>query len=134
MAAIDTHPLISIKRTSTVQDAARRMADCSLGALGVVDDDHAFIGIVTERDLVWFLAQARDPVLTTVGEITNDFPVVVDGPLDATAAVERMQGAHVRHLIVREEGDLRIVSLRDCIAGPSPERPTVGAAGPETAA
>jgi CBS domain-containing protein len=89
------------------------MADCSIGALGVLDGDKRFAGIVTERDLSWFVAQAKDACSTSVAAIANDFPVVVDGPLDDATAIERMLKARVRHLIVREAGDFRIVSMRD---------------------
>jgi CBS domain-containing protein len=116
---VQTHPLISIRSSATVQEAARLMADCSIAALGVLDKGHRFFGIVTERDLSWFVAQAKDAAETAVGEIANDFPVIVDGPIDDAAAIERMRQARVRHLIVREGDDFRIVSMRDYILGPS---------------
>lgn len=115
-ARVQTHPLISIRSEATVQDAARLMADCSIGALGVLDPDKRFIGIVTERDLSWFVAQAKDSQETTVGEIANDFPVVVEGPIDDAKAIERMRSARVRHLIVRGGDDYRIVSMRDYLS------------------
>jgi CBS-domain-containing membrane protein len=58
-STVQTHPLISIRSSATVQDAARLMADCSIAALGVLDKDRRFTGIVTERDLSWFVAQAK---------------------------------------------------------------------------
>ena len=116
MSKVDTHPLISIRSSATVQDAARLMADCSIGAVGVTGPDGTFAGIVTERDLGWFVAQAKDPADTSVGAITNDFPIVVEGPVEDDVAVERMRRAHVRHLIVKQGTDLRIVSMRDLLA------------------
>lgn len=112
---VQTHPLISIRSSATVQEAARLMADCSIAAVGVLDKDRKFAGIVTERDLSWFVAQGKDALETTVGEITNDFPVVVEGPIDDSAALERMRKARVRHLIVHEANDFRIVSMRDYV-------------------
>lgn len=114
-ARVQTHPLISIRASATVQEAARLMADCSIGAVGVLDDSRRFLGILTERDLAWFVAQAGDPQEVAVREIANDFPVVVDGPIDDADALERMSRARVRHLIVRVDEDYRIVSLRDYI-------------------
>lgn len=114
--AVQTHPLISIRADATVQEAARLMADCSIGALGVLDEDKRFEGIITDRDLTWFVAQAKDPEETSVHDIVNDFPVVVDGPISDAAAVERMRTARVRHLIVREGDDFRILSIRDFLA------------------
>jgi len=112
---VQSHPLISIRSEATVQDAARLMADCSIGALGVLDSDKRFAGIITERDLSWFVAQAKDATATRVGEIVNDFPVVVDGPIEDRDALERMRTARIRHLIVREGDDFRIVSMRDYV-------------------
>lgn len=51
---VQTHPLISIRSSAKVQEAARLMADCSIAALGVLDSDRRFMGIITERDLSWF--------------------------------------------------------------------------------
>jgi CBS domain-containing protein len=101
------------------------MADCSIGALGVLGPDHWFAGIVTERDLSWFVAQGRDARETKVEVITNDFPVVVEGPLNDDEALDRMRRARVRHLIVHEGRDFRIVSMRDFVMrGPgNPKRP-----------
>jgi len=113
---VQTHPLISIRAGAAVQEAARLMVDCSIGAIGILDAQHRFAGIVTERDLAWFVAQGRDAQATTAGEIVNDFPVVVDGPIDDASALERMRSARIRHLIVREEGNFRIVSIRDFIS------------------
>lgn len=113
---VQTHPLISVRSSATVQEAARLMADCSIAALGVLDGHKSFIGILTERDLAWFVAQGRDAVATPVKDIVNDFPVVVGGPLDEAAALERMKRARIRHLIVRENEEFRIVSLRDFLS------------------
>ena len=65
-ATVQTHPLISIRSEATVQEAARLMADCSIGALGVFGDTKQFRGIITERDLSWFVAQACATLLTAM--------------------------------------------------------------------
>lgn len=110
-----THPLVRIRSTATIREAARLMCDMSMGALGVDTDDHRFVGIYTERDLMWNIAEGRDPETVPLSEVVNDFPVIVDGPLSSLEAATRMLHAHVRHLIVRENGELRIVSSRDLV-------------------
>lgn len=117
-----SHPLISIRDSADVAEAARLMSDCSMGAIGVLGPDKRFIGIFTERDLMWVVAERKDPASVPLTEVMNDFPVVVDGPLTREQAVERMQEAHVRHLIVRESEDLRIISMRDVLSGATDER------------
>lgn len=110
---VKTHPLISIRANATVQEAASLMADCSIGALGILDSNKECEGIITERDLLSFIAGGKDPTDNRVGDIVNDFPVVVEGPIDDDDALERMKMARIRHLIVREGDEFRIVSLRD---------------------
>lgn len=120
-AKVNSHPLISIRSDATVQEAARLMADCSIGAVGVLGTSKQFAGIVTERDLSWFVAQAKDAAATTIVEIVNDFPVVVEGPIEDAEALERMRTARIRHLIVHESDEYRIVSMRDYVLKP-PDR------------
>jgi CBS domain-containing protein len=42
-------------------------------------------------------------------------PVIVEGPITVKAALDQMEGSRIRHLIVREGRDHRIVSIRDLI-------------------
>jgi CBS domain-containing protein len=112
---VHTHPLISISSAATVQDAARLMAECRIGALGVLGPTKKFEGIVTERDLTRFLALARDAADTKIAAVANGVPVVVNGPIENADAVEYMRRAGIRHLIVRLGDDFEIVSMRDLV-------------------
>ncbi len=117
METAPTRLLHSVPATASVQEAAVVMADRGFGALGVRGDDDSFLGLITDRDLTWFVARGMDPRRSTVGEIVNDFPVVVDGPIDVATARARMEAARVRHLLVRQAGEMRILSIRD-LQGP----------------
>lgn len=88
----------------------------------MLNADKKFEGIVTERDLSWFVAQAKDPLATRVAEIVSDFQIVVDGPIDDARVLERMRTARIRQIIVREGNDFRITSMRDFF--------TMGSRGP----
>jgi signal-transduction protein with cAMP-binding, CBS, and nucleotidyltransferase domain len=112
---VPTQPFIRIDRSASIQDAAHLMCDMSMGAIGVDDPDGVFLGLVTERDMLWAVARGKDPSTTRLSDIVNDFPIVLEGPLTADAAARKMRQGHVRHLIVRQEGDLRIVSMRDLL-------------------
>jgi signal-transduction protein with cAMP-binding, CBS, and nucleotidyltransferase domain len=109
-----THPLVRIRSSATIREAAQLMCDMSMGALGVDDANHQFLGIYTERDVMWNVAQGRDHS-TPLSEVLNDLPVIVEGPLTSLEAAIHMLDAHVRHLIVREGDQLRIVSTRDLV-------------------
>jgi len=117
---VQTRPLISIRASATAQEAARLMADCRISAVGVLDEDDRFYGIVTERDLAWFVAQGKESA-TPVEKIAADFPALVEGPIDDDVALERMRSARVRHLIVRAGMDYHIASMHDYF--PSTEGP-----------
>ena len=119
--AMNTRSLIRIRASATLEDAARLMCDMSMGAVGVEDEDEHFVGLVTERDLLWAMAQGKDPGGTIVSDVVNDFPIVVDGPITSEEAADRMRSAHVRHLLVKENDRLGIVSLRDVVNGSLPD-------------
>lgn len=100
MNHVETHPLVSVHDSATVAEAAQLMSDCSMGAVGVLGPDRKVAGIFTERDLTGFIARHGDPNETLLGEVMNDFPVVVEGPISDGGAIDRMTKAHIRHLLV----------------------------------
>jgi CBS domain-containing protein len=112
---VQTHPLIAISCEAPVQDAARLMVDCRIGALGVLDATKQFAGIVTERDLTRFLALNRDAAETPVSTIVKGLPVVVNGPIEEADALEQMHRARIRHLIVHVGDEFHVVSMRDLV-------------------
>lgn len=122
---LETHPLISMRASETVSEAARLMSDYGIGAIGVLGDNKRFMGIFTERDLMWLVAQGKVASEILLEEVVNDFPVVVDAPISEQDARERMARAHIRHLIVRDRDDYRIISMRDLVLPHS----LVGASG-----
>lgn len=114
---MESHLLFSVNESVTVAEAALVMCDRSIGALGVVGVTGELAGIVTERDVTWLAAQGQDLTVTALSEVVNDFPVVLDGPIGRLEAAVRMRDAHVRHLLLREGDELRIVSMRDVVDG-----------------
>jgi signal-transduction protein with cAMP-binding, CBS, and nucleotidyltransferase domain len=112
---VETHPLVSLHYDATVEQAAQLMSDCSMGAVGVLDPSKSFAGIFTERDLTGFVARRGDPSETRLKDVMNDFPVVVPGPISDSDAIQRMTKAHIRHLLVSEGKDIRIMSMRDLV-------------------
>ncbi len=110
---VQTRDLLRIRGSSSIKDAAQLMCDMSYGALGVDDEQYGFRGLVTERDLLWAVARGLPPEDTTLAEIVNDFPIVVDGPIGPEEALGKMASSHVRHLLIREGDDLRVLSMRD---------------------
>lgn len=112
---MESRLLFTVDGTTSVAEAARTMCDRSIGALGVRGGAGELAGLLTERDVTWIAAQGFDLSTTRVSEVLNDFPIVLDGPISPATAASRMRDAHVRHLLLREDGELRIVSLRDVV-------------------
>jgi len=100
----------------TVTEAARLMSDRRIGALPVVDGARV-AGIFTERDaLSRVLAAGLNPSAARVGAVMTTSLVVADVSDTHSACMSRMQQAHVRHLLVLDQGRLvGILSVRDLI-------------------
>jgi len=121
---MEAWPLIRVQSDATLAEVAHTICQRSVGALGVNDSQGNFLGIVTERDLAWVIAQGHHPAALTAEDVVNDFPIVVEGPITAPAAANKMLSAHVRHLVVRADGNYGIVSIRDVLRGASFDSPS----------
>jgi len=90
----------AISSNSSLSDAARHMRDRNVGFLPVVEDD-VLAGVVTDRDIVVRgLAEAKNPIGTSVGEImsTDVFTCSEDDSVDEAARL--MEHQQIRRLVV----------------------------------
>ena len=111
---------VTIHRSASALNAATLMAVHQISALPIIDDDR-LMGIVTERDiLARVVACGLDPATTPVADIMSTDLVVADISEGCAACLQKMQQAHIRHLILldRTQGNrfAGIVSLRDLLA------------------
>ena len=108
---------VTVERSLLVRAAARLMADRNIGAVPVLDGER-LVGIFSERDvLTRVVAAGCDPDATPVGDVMSSELVVADPAESYEACLSRMREAHVRHVIVLDQGRLAgIVSLRDLLA------------------
>jgi CBS domain-containing protein len=109
-------PVVTIRPAQSVSDAVSLLAQKSLGALVVVDQDGRPIGIVTERHIVRRLA-ADDEVLTrTVGEIMSRDLLTATPQDELSAVLNLMTERRIRHMPVLDGTALAgIVSLGDVL-------------------
>ena len=116
-AILANRETVTIDHLAWVLDAARAMAAHRIGAVPVLEGDR-LVGIFSERDvLVRVVAAGLDPAATKVGDVMSTQLVTADIGESYDAGLERMQRAHVRHLIVLSEGAMAgILSLRDLMA------------------
>jgi CBS domain-containing protein len=116
-AIIGDRETVTIGCSTCARDAARLMASRHIGALPILDGDR-LAGIITERDiLARIVAADLDPGSTPVAHVMSTELLVADIGEPCEVCIHRMQQAHVRHLIVLDQGRLAgILSLRDLLA------------------
>ena len=104
-------PKVSV--TGLIEDLARY----NVGALVVVNDSGAVVGIVSERDVVRRLNERGAELLTVPVEQIMTSPVVTCEPHEATDRLaEIMTERRIRHMPVVEDGRLvGIVSIGDVV-------------------
>jgi signal-transduction protein with cAMP-binding, CBS, and nucleotidyltransferase domain len=107
------HP-VTLPRSASITEAAKRMRDDDIGDV-IVMDDGDMCGLVTDRDIVVrAVAEGADPQFTKVDEICTHELVTV-GPDDSLQqTVQLMRERAVRRVPVVEGGrPVGIVSLGD---------------------
>lgn len=116
-AIVEAQQTVIVGPQSTVLDAARMMTRFQIGAVPVVDEDR-LAGIFTERDvLARVIAACLDPATTSIADVMSTELVTAEVTEAYDVCLQRMQHAHVRHLLVVDRGRLKgVLSLRDLLA------------------
>lgn len=106
----------TIAPTASVFDALRLMADKSIGALLVVEDD-AIAGIVTERDYARKIAlMGRTSATTLVKDVMTSSVICVRPEQTSEQCMQLMTGNRLRHLPVLDGGKLvGMISIGDLV-------------------
>jgi len=109
-------PIHSVDRHQTVAEAARVMAEKNIGALPVTKETR-LVGIFSERDVITrVVAMKMNPEKVLVGDVMTKRIVVAEAEESYESCLQKMQGAHCRHLPVVSNGELvGVVSLRDLL-------------------
>jgi len=105
---------ICLNTNTTVIEAARQMREYDIGDV-LVTEDERICGVLTDRDIVIrALADGRDAMQTTIGEIASNHLITV-GPDDPVArAIELMRQHSIRRLPVCQDGQpIGIISIGD---------------------
>ncbi len=120
--ALITRPVVYVHVNDTLRRLATTLKEESIGA-ALVRGPHHTLGLVSERDITWAIAEGADPDRVTVDQIMTYELVTVDRSDDLLDAVHRMLDAEVRHLPVMDGGVVSgIVSARDALQALSEER------------
>lgn len=116
LAQVMRKELQKIAHTTSVREAARRMKDERLGSL-LVEKNGAFVGIVTETDIVRRgAADGKDLTKLSVEQIMTSPIATIEVTRTIQDAHDMMGDLGVRHLGVSDRGKLvGLVSVRDLL-------------------
>jgi len=108
--------LHAVPTSAVARAIAQLMANQEIGCV-LVEENGAFVGIVTETDLVKkVLAQDADLTRTTAQDIMSYPVATIEETASLEAAHEAMGGQRVRHLLVTRSGTpVGILSVRSLL-------------------
>jgi CBS domain-containing protein len=90
-----------VRASEAVLDAARRMAEQSVGALPICGEDDRLKGMLTDRDIVIeVLAAGKDPRAIQAGDLAQGEAVTIGADDDAEEILRTMREHKVRRLPV----------------------------------
>jgi len=113
---VESRPLFSLQRHSTISEAAQYMAERNIGAVPVLDGSR-LVGIFSERDVIKrVVAKNLDPHSVKVGDVMTKDLVVADASDSYEDCLRKMKQANCRHLpIISGDQLFGVVSLRDLL-------------------
>jgi CBS domain-containing protein len=96
----------SIGASASVVEAAQLMREEHIGSLPITDNEQ-LVGMITDRDITTrVVAEASDPKLTSVGDVSSRDPISVQPDEDLEDALSLMARHQVRRLPVVADGKL----------------------------
>jgi CBS domain-containing protein len=111
-----TRLVLTIGPAHTLREAARLMSARRVGAAVVIDDQHAGIGILTERDILDSVGTGEDPDAELVAQHRTVDVVFAAPDWTLQQAAETMVRSGFRHLVVVEGQEvIGLLSMRDIV-------------------
>ena len=108
--------VLTIGPAHTLRQAARMMSKRRIGAAVVIDQEHAGIGILTERDILDSIAAGEDPDAELVAQHRTEHLVYASPDWTLEDAAAAMVRGGFRHLVVVENNDVAgLLSMRDIV-------------------
>lgn len=103
--------------SETLNDVARQLNERRVGAVVVVDDSGAVVGIISERDVVTAVAKDGVDALSQTIDCCMTRDVIFATPAETVDhLLGRMTDRRIRHLPVMKEGRLAgLVSIGDLV-------------------
>ncbi len=107
--------LLTVDKSTSLQEAALNMTKLNIGCV-IVTDDSKPIGIVTERDFVTKVAAEGRPLFTEISEVMSSPLITIDPEETIWEASEMMKEKTIHKLPVKEnEKIIGIVTTTDIV-------------------
>ncbi len=109
--------VFSVAESATLKEAAELLDARRVGAMVILNEAGAVIGVLSERDIVRNVArQGAEALKCTVGEVMTRNVVTAKPHETLEAAMDLMTDRRIRHLPVVESGRLLgVVSIGDLV-------------------
>jgi CBS domain-containing protein len=108
--------VLTIGPGHTLRQAARQMAARNIGAAVVLDPEGIGPGILTERDILFSVAQGQDVDREPVGDHQSGDLMLASPEWSLEQAATAMVRGGFRHLVVVDDGaPSGIISMRDIV-------------------
>jgi CBS domain-containing protein len=108
--------VLTIGPGHTLREAARQMAQRSIGAAVVVDPESQGPGIITERDILESIASGQSPDDEKVADHLSAHLTFAAPDWSLERAAEAMVAGGFRHLVVVDGGEtVGVLSMRDIV-------------------
>jgi CBS domain-containing protein len=108
--------VLTVHPGHTLRDAARAMAERSVGAAVVIDPEQPGPGIVTERDVLQSIGRGENPDEELVQDHLSPQLTFAAPEWSLERAAEAMIRGGFRHLVVVDGGQMSgVLSMRDIV-------------------
>src|SRR5215210_3545666 len=108
--------VLTINPGHSLREAAKAMADRSVGAAVVVDPEEPGPGIITERDVLESIAAGQSPDAERVADHLSQNLTFAAPDWSLERAAEAMVRGGFRHLVVVDGGEtVGVLSMRDIV-------------------
>jgi CBS domain-containing protein len=108
--------VLTVGPTHTLREAATMMAEKSVGAALVSDDETPVPHIVTERDILLSVGAGEDPDSERVADHMSDSVIAASPDWSLERAAAEMSRRGIRHLVVYDGAELvGVLSMRDIV-------------------
>lgn len=110
-------PPITVDRETPIEQAAKVMDDNNISSVMVVDKDGKLVGIFTDRDLRFAVAEGKVGKGLPIHMLMTENPITISPGDLVIDAMKKMRDADIKHLpVVDEEGKpLGMITMRDII-------------------